>query len=99
MTKEFERCPICGKAIESHYMENHHYIPESKGGTVQDTMRICGTCHDVVHLYIPLDEIEFYQTPEALANHPLIAMYVNWIVDKNHTGHWSVRKTLEVMVS
>ena len=99
MTKEFEHCPICGKNIESHFMENHHYIPESLGGTHNDTMRICGTCHDVVHLYIPIDEIEYYQTPDALLENPFISIYVNWIKRRNHTGHWNVRKTLEVMVS
>lgn len=99
MTKEFEQCPICGKSIESHFMESHHYIPESRGGTNNDTMRICGTCHDVVHLYIPIDEIDQYQTPEALLQNPFISIYVNWIKQRNHTGHWNVRKTLEVMVS
>ena len=99
MSKDFEQCPICGKAIESHFMENHHYIPQSKGGTVNDTIRICGTCHDVVHLYIPINEIENYRTAEDLKENPFISLYVNWISQRNHTGHWNVKKTLEVMVS
>ena len=97
--KEFEPCPICGKRIESHFMENHHYIPESLGGSSQDTMRICGTCHDIVHLYIPIDEIENYDTPESLIANPFISIYVSWISGKNHTGHWNVRKTLRAMAS
>lgn len=99
MTKEYEVCPICSKCIESSFMENHHYIPESRGGTSLDTMRICGTCHDVVHYYIPLDEIENYPKPEDLLKNPLIAMYVVWVMTKNHTGHWNIKKTLNVMAS
>lgn len=80
-------------------MENHHYIPESKGGTVKDTMRICGTCHDVVHYYIQIDEIENYKTPESLVENPFIALYISWVTTKNHTGHWNIKKTLNIMAS
>jgi hypothetical protein len=97
--KEYEICPVCGKSIESSFMENHHYIPESLGGTVNDTMRICGTCHDVVHYYIPIEEIENYKTAGDLLKHPLITMYVTWVSTKNHTGHWNIKKTLIVMAS
>lgn len=99
MVKEFEQCPICGKTVESHYMENHHYIPESKGGTHNDTMRICGTCHDIVHFYIPIEEIENYKTAESLKEHPIISIYTNWVPCCNHTGHWSIKKTLQAMAS
>lgn len=96
---EYEICPICMKKIESIYMENHHYIPESKGGTIKDTFRICGTCHDTIHYYIPIDEIANYKTPELLKEHPLISIYINWIPHCNHTGHWNIKKTLEAMAS
>jgi hypothetical protein len=96
---DFEVCPICNKKIEAHFMENHHYKPKSQGGTSSDTIRTCGTCHDILHLYIPLDEIENYPTPESIRNHPLIALYSGWICLYNHTGHWNVKKTLQVMAS
>jgi hypothetical protein len=97
--KEFEQCPICGKVVESHFMENHHYIPESKGGSNLETFRLCGTCHDILHYYIPIDEIENYKTPYELLENPFISIYVSWISNTNHTGHWNIKKTLMAMTS
>jgi hypothetical protein len=99
MTKEFERCPICGKTVESRFIEIHHYIPESKGGTINDTMRVCGTCHDVIHFYIIIDDIEKYTTPDKLLEHNKIKQYVSWVADKNNPGHWKLKKVLRVMAS
>ena len=99
MPKEFEQCPICSKNIESQFMENHHYIPKSKGGKTENIFRLCGTCHDVTHLYIDINDIEKYKTPESLLTNPLIDLYVKWIKQTNHTGHWNVKQTLMSMAS
>lgn len=95
MTKAYEFCPICNKNIESVFIENHHVIPTSKGGTVNDILRICGTCHDTIHYFIPIEEIENYKTYHELASHPDMQIYIKWIERKNNTGHWNIKKVLK----
>jgi hypothetical protein len=80
-------------------MENHHYVPESRGGTLKDTVRICGTCHDVIHYYIDIDDIERHKTIEELLQHNDISNYVKWVETKKNTGHWKIKKILHVIAS
>ena len=94
---EYELCPICGKSIDSIFMEIHHYKPKSKGGTANDTMRLCGTCHDVVHHYIDIDDIHLYPTPQDLLTHASVERYAKWVSDKNHTGRWKLTKVVRKM--
>lgn len=94
---DFEYCPICKLKIQSRFMENHHYIPKCDGGSNNDTIRLCGTCHDVLHKYIPIDEVKNYKTIDTLLENPFIAVYSEWISKKNHTGHWNISQTLKKM--
>ena len=46
-------CALCGEGDQST-LEHHHYIPESMGGSDDDSnmMTLCGVCHGKVH-HIP----------------------------------------------
>jgi hypothetical protein len=95
LTKIYEHCKVCNKQIEEMFMESHHYIPESLGGTHQHTIRLCGTCHDIIHYFIPIEQISNYKTAEQLLEHESIKLYANWISNRNNTGHWHVKKVLK----
>ena len=92
MSKEYETCPVCDQRINSIHMEIHHYIPESFGGTLDHTIRICGTCHDVVHYYIPLNDIPKYKCPNSLKQHPDVKHYITWLSNRKNHGHIPVKK-------
>jgi hypothetical protein len=84
-------CPVCKRKVEEKSMECHHWKPESHGGTINESMRICGTCHDIVHHIIPIHEIENYKTPQSIRDISTLKPYIEWISDKTHTRNWSLK--------
>jgi hypothetical protein len=90
---ETEFCPVCQKSVNSIFMENHHYIPISQGGTANDTIRLCGTCHDILHYYIPIDRIHQYKTASDIRDIPELSVYLEWIKTKNH-AKWGIRSVI-----
>lgn len=87
-----EKCPICVRHVKSNDMTIHHYLPKSKGGTLQDTMRICKCCHDTLHYLIHIDQVEFYTSPEKLYKHPEYCQYMDFIRSVTHTSMYSVKQ-------
>lgn len=44
----FGNCVLCGRFCLLH---SHHVITRSKGGTSEDTVDVCPTCHDWIHAH------------------------------------------------
>lgn len=89
-----EVCPICKREIRTNDITIHHLKPQSKGGTIDDTIRICKTCHDALHYYIDLEEVDYYHSIQKLLDHPIYGQYVKWIRKINH-GAWCPIKKVE----
>ncbi len=92
------RCALCGREVER--ITRHHLIPRSRhrrlrkrkrGGRayrreeLERTVPLCGPCHRHVHTVFSEKELESdYNTVEALAAHPQVRRFVDWISDKPH---------------
>jgi hypothetical protein len=92
-----EICPMCQRKILEHDMTHHHYIPKNEGGCLDDTMRICKTCHRTIHFCIPLHKIKLYKTVEEVLQHPKIQIYIQWIRLKNNHSHYSPKKIYKLL--
>jgi hypothetical protein len=92
---ETESCPVCKRNVYSHDMTNHHWKPSSMGGTDKETMRMCTTCHAMLHEVIPLREVINYKSPESLQENWLFKQYLDFIWTKNHPHSYKVKKLLK----
>ncbi len=81
----FEICPICNRKIKSNEMEWHHIIPQAKGGKFGPVFRICGSCHDMIHYHVRIDEVEKYDTVEKVLLMKPLQPYLTWIKTKNNS--------------
>ena len=90
-----ETCILCKRNIHTKNMTIHHWNPKCEGGTLEETMRICKTCHLVLHYVIPIDQVKYFKTPEKLENHWLFGSYLNWIREKAHSSMYKIKKTLK----
>ena len=87
---ELQQCPICLRFVEENCIESHHYIPACEKGTIKDTIRICGTCHDVIHHYIPITKVKNYITVSDITSVPALQPYLKWIRGKRHIRNWKL---------
>jgi 5-methylcytosine-specific restriction protein A len=87
-----EKCPVCGRMVREDDMTIHHYIPKSKGGTLDNTLRLCKTCHAFLHYCIPIDEVHKYDTYEKLGDHEKYKKYLGWIRTITHPSMLTVKK-------
>jgi hypothetical protein len=78
-------------------MTIHHILPKSEGGTIDDTMRMCKTCHSFLHYCIPLDEIHEYDDINKLELHPKYRLYIEWIRKVTHTSMIKVKKLKQLV--
>ena len=73
-------------------MTIHHFIPKSKGGTLNDTIRMCKTCHSFLHYCIPINEVYKYDSYEKLETHLEFKKYLDWIKTIIHEKVIPIRK-------
>ncbi len=74
-------CALCKRTIVPHQIELHHMIPKSKGG--KETQTFHSICHRQVHALFTENELAVYfNTVEALQNHPDMAKFIAWIKTK-----------------
>ena len=90
-----EHCALCGRAVE--VLTRHHLIPRTRHknkknkelfdrDTVKEIIWVCRACHDTIHAALTEKQLERdYNTVEALATHPEIKKFVDWIRDKPET--------------
>ena len=86
-------CPVCTRTVEK--LEIHHWVPQSKGGTIQQSMQICGTCHDMLHYVVPLEHIQKYKTSDDIKTIPELNDYLKWISTKQYARNWNVKHVLK----
>ena len=96
---ETEPCPVCKRKVYSQHMTSHHWHPTSLGGSDNDTMRICITCHSVLHEVIPLANVIDYKTPESLQDNWIFKKYLDFIWTKNHPNPYKVKKLLRDLLT
>lgn len=87
-----EKCPLCLRLVREDDMTIHHYIPKSKGGTLNETICMCKTCHSFLHHCIPLNEVHKYESYEKLEEHEKFKNYLEWIRTIHHPSMINVRK-------
>ncbi len=91
---ETENCPVCNRDVYKHDMTIHHWRPISLGGNIQTTMRICTTCHALLHEVIPIREVIKYKTPESLQENWMFKKYLDFIWTKKHPNSYKVKKLI-----
>jgi hypothetical protein len=75
-------CPLCER--ENYYPSDHHLIPKSRGGTYDDVMCICESCHQAIHKLFSNKELEsIYNNVDALLTHEKFAKTLAFIKKQN----------------
>ena len=87
-------CPVCQRKVREHDLTLHHWKPKSAGGTCDETMTMCRTCHDTLHYVIPIEEVENFDSVEKLQKHWLYGCYMTWIRSKTHPAMYKIKKAL-----
>lgn len=93
-----EECPVCKRMIKLQNMTYHHWKPQSQGGNINQTIRICETCHQTLHYLIPLSEVEKYKTVEQLITHPFYSLYILWIRGIDHDKTIKTKKVIRYAI-
>jgi 5-methylcytosine-specific restriction protein A len=71
-------CPLCHRRGEQP--SDHHLIPACRGGTGQDKVIICTSCHEAVHQIFGNKELETtYNSVDALLGHEAFAKTARFI--------------------
>jgi len=85
-----ERCDLCGREVGQR--TRHHLIPRTRHASRRTRKRfdrqelhqriamLCRPCHKMVHATLGEKELEsHYNTLEAIAAHPDIARFLDWL--------------------
>lgn len=75
-------------------MTIHHWHPVSLGGNDDNVMRMCITCHSVLHKVIPLEEVIQYKTFDSLDSNWLYKKYLDFIRTKKHSHPYKIKKLI-----
>ncbi|MCS7317591.1 MAG: hypothetical protein NZZ41_04670 [Candidatus Dojkabacteria bacterium] len=89
----FEFCPLCKRVVYSRDMVNHHWLPKSKKRKRNgNTLRICDTCHRVIHFLIPVEYIHYFPSIESLQNLSELQPYFQYIQTLDHPHKIPIKK-------
>lgn len=79
------KCPICDRELVAGPSVNeHHFIPKSKGGKHDDKVFLHKCCHDFLHRRFTENELaKIYNTPEKCLEDEAIQKYVKWLKKKD----------------
>jgi hypothetical protein len=93
--QQTNECELCGRPVQD--LTRHHLIPRSRHKNKRNKRvfdrhevhnriaLLCRPCHRNIHATISIKELEReYNTLEALAAHPDIQRFTNWVKDKPH---------------
>jgi 5-methylcytosine-specific restriction protein A len=73
-------CGLCGRGYSLLLLTQHHCLPRSKGGTVEDIELLCSQCHGMVHAtYTNQTLSRVYSTIDELRRAPELAAYIRWV--------------------
>lgn len=78
-------CPLCKRdLIEGPSINEHHFIPKSKGGKSEDKILIHRSCHDFLHRRFTENELaRTYNSPEKCLEDEDVKNYMTWIKKKD----------------
>ncbi len=90
---DVNNCPICQRElIEGDSIDEHHLIPRTFKG--KETIVLHKVCHRKLHSAITEREmLNFYNTVEALLEHPEIQKFVKWVSKKDPEYYSGSRET------
>ncbi len=79
------KCPICKRdLIKGASVDEHHFIPKSKGGKASDKILLHRICHQKLHKTFTNQELErVYNTPEKCVEHEEIQKFIKFVSKKN----------------
>ena len=92
-----EKCLVCNRHVHCHDMTIHHYVPECQGGTLQDTLRLCITCHSFLHYSIPLEEVNQFDTHDKIKNCEQFKNYIKLIENIIHPNIIKIKKLVKLL--
>jgi hypothetical protein len=73
-------CCLCQRPFERKHLTQHHCLPKSKGGTMDDVELLCGMCHGMIHAtYTNQTLANQYATIEALRSAPELEKFLRWV--------------------
>jgi hypothetical protein len=96
-----ERCQLCGRKVR--HVTHHHLVPKTRHRnkrtrkrfsrqTLRRKVALCRPCHDMVHATLTEKELaDQYHTLDALAEHPQVAEFVEWIRGRPDSGRLQVK--------
>ncbi len=92
----------CGRLVGEESLTRHHLLPRSRARRMkrrkkarrelrrrdpERTVALCGPCHRNLHAAVDNKELEeSYDSLEALAEHPEIRKFTEWVRHKPHRG-------------
>lgn len=79
------KCSLCGRdLIKGPSVNEHHFLPKSRGGKAEDKVTVHRVCHDMLHRVFTEKELEReYNTPAKCLQHEAIIKYVKWLQKKD----------------
>lgn len=84
-----QECWLCHRRL-GRRIERHHPRPKSRGG--RETVPVHPICHRTIHAHFSnADLARLPAEPSALAAHPAMARFLNWIADKPPDFHAPTR--------
>lgn len=83
--KNVGKCPICGREmIKGASINDHHFIPKSKGGKAEDKITLHVVCHNFLHRQFTEKELmKEYNTPEKCLENESVQKFVKWVSKKD----------------
>ena len=84
-------CQLCGREGDGKYFEEHHLYPIKTRRLSEETILVCTTCGDQIHLVLGNSSLQkSYHTLGSLR--AVLADYIEWVKDKPIETHFSMQK-------
>lgn len=84
-------CELCGREGDDKYFEKHHLFPVKTRRQTEETITVCTTCADEIHLLFTNQELQSkYHTLESLSK--AMSDYLKWIKKRPIETHYSMQK-------
>lgn len=83
-TEEIGICPICTRGmVKGISSDDHHWIPQSKGGKKGPKSTIHRICHDKIHsIWSEKELAKVYNNADIIRNAPEMKEFLAWIANK-----------------
>jgi len=86
-------CQICQRETPQEHLEKHHLVPKAKHGAKLDTIFVCCSCGNQLHLLFSNKELaKEYNTIEKILSSEKIQKWIKWIRNKPNDFSVCARK-------